>query len=434
MKQIIDKKNKIFLFILIFIIYTPLFSVPFFNGSVGGSLNFFSDKTDFKPITTMNAFLAGQVDFSDSLVFRVGFNFDTENIFGDNFLKQAPALFNLDEVSFNYHGNMGALSHYVTAFLGSPEPIGSPLFFQRYFGVPDFSSKFLFTQKGSFSNEIYPISGIGANYMLKAKNLSGGIYFYYNKISVDENALQRLPKPNLGTPIDGSESDPGIQPSSADAVAANTSLNFDLRFTASGTSSHIDIGAGFSFPFDNADSSGEDVILIIRKANFHCGLNAFIGSTFMTNLTFQAGITHLEINPDEDEQVLALDDIYCFIEPRFVTKNLSFAFAMFNIPSEVSKQLYYIENPLGINVSIYSNNFAINNKKAEIGGHITISLPETKLDLDFSEIELQISPFFTLELGDGQFDAALKMNILNFTSFKNALMNIGFSVGYQVKI
>ncbi len=435
--ELIKKINssKKFFLVLTVILFSlvSVFSEPFFSGLAGGTFDYYTDAEDKTGNLTLNAFLSGQLDFTKNTVVRFGFALNTENIFGENFLTKIPSLFTVDELSVNYHANLGDLSHYVSAFAGTPEPLGSSIFLQRLFGMPDFSAKMLETTGNPTKNAIIPLSGIGADYVLKTKHTAFGVYLYYNKIiSLIDPKTTEAAVPDLGSPLPGTPQTENEEITSGEKKA--TSLDLDLRFAAGGNYAFLDFLGGISFPFDNQDDSGEDVILIVRKANFHMGFNFFLGSTYMTNLLFQAGITSLEINPDEDEEIIALKDVYWYIEPRFVTRKLCFAIALFNIPEELNRNLYFIDNPFGVNVSVYTNNLSFNNYKTEIGCHITASLPETTTDIDYKLLELQVAPYVKIDLGNGTFKTVLKSEVLHITSFKNAMMNLKFAAGYQVKL
>lgn len=423
------KYKRLFLVtIFLLIISSYIIASPYFTGFTGGGI-----KTNIKK-TTANAFLAGQIDFSNNFFTRLDLSLQTENIFGSNFLASTPSIFNLDEFSLTFKGNMGALAHYLSGFIGNPEPIGSSVFLERHFGVPNFNSMFLTPQGSENANKIFPISGIGLNYLFKTKKTVTGLYVYYNKlIEKDNTSLTLLPVPNFGAPLTNDIESTDKQQIVQQQIEENKSINIDFRFALSSNFVYLDMGGGCSFPFGNKDDSGNDVILIVREANFHCGLNLFLGSTYMSNLLFQLGFTHLDINPNElkEEKVIALEDIYVFIEPRFVTKKISFAFAIFNIPPVVSEKLFYVTNPFGVNVSIYSNNFSIKNKTSQLGCHFTVSLPELTFNIDKSQLQVQVSPFFNIELGSGQFYTNL---IFDFSDFENFTSNMCLDLRYKIGI
>ena len=275
-RKINSSKRFVFTLVLIFISLTLAFTEPFFSGLAGGTFDYYTDSESKSGNLALNAFLSGQLDFTKNTVLRFGFGLNTENLFGENFLAKIPSLFSIDELSLTYHANLGDLSHYVCAFAGTPEPLGSSIFLQRLFGMPDFSAKMLETLGNPTKNAIIPLSGIGADYILKTNHTAFGVYLYYNKIiSLIDPKNTEAVVPNLGTPLAGTSE--AENDSSLCGEKKSTSLDLDLRFAAGGNYAFLDLLGGVSFPFDNQDDSGEDVILIVRKANFHFGFNFFLG-------------------------------------------------------------------------------------------------------------------------------------------------------------
>ena len=121
-------------------------------------------------------------------------------------------------------------------------------------------------------------------------------------------------------------------------------------------------------------------------------------------------------------------------EPRFVAKNVGFAFSLYNIPPEVSERLFYISNPLGVNVSIYTSNIQILGKPSQFGAHITLSVPESTIQITPDMLNLQVAPFGTMNIGGGKLDAAVMCNVLGITNFDTFIQNTRFSIGYKVQL
>lgn len=412
-KNLIIAKKHIFFTFFLTVAVLNVSAVPFFSGMAGAGLSLQPVPNTFLPKLYTKAFFAGQVDVSANVLFRAAVSVFTDNILGDNILKNTPAYFSLDEVSVTYSGYLGSLSHYLSAFLGETDPIGSDIFVRRHFGVPAFGSKITETQRGLTGARIYPMSGIGGSYILKLPyNMASGMYLYYNKniLSVDTEEISE--------PVE------------------NESLNIDLRFAGSWPFITLDFAAGFTLPFENTDSNDDKVILLIRRADLHTGISLLIGSSYSSSLLFQAGLTKLIFNPNEEneEKVLAFKDVYILIEPRFVAKNVGFAFSLYNIPLEVSERLFYISNPLGVNVSIYSSNIQILGKPSQFGAHITLSVPESTIQITPDMLDLQVAPFGTMNIGGGKLDTAVMCNVLGITNFDTFIQNTRFSIGYKVQL
>ena len=433
----IAKKHLFFTFFLTVAVLN-VSAVPFFSGMAGAGLSFQPIPNAFLPELYTDAFFAGQFDISQNIIFRADVSVYTDNILGDNILKNTPAYFSLDEVSITYSGFLGTLSHYLSAFVGETDPIGSDLFLRRHFGIPAFGSKITETQRGITGAKIYPMSGIGASYVLRLPfNMASGVYLYYNKTSL----LQNIPAVQTDEadeePAEEAAEDPvtPVEPIAVQAID-NESLNVDLRFAGAWPVITLDFAAGFTLPFEKTDSNEQKVILLIRRADLHTGISMLIGSSYTSSLLFQAGLIKLIFNPNEEdeEKVLAFKDVYILIEPRFVAKNVGFAFSLYNIPPEVSERLFYISNPLGVNVSIYTSNIQILGKPSQFGAHITLSVPESTIQITPDMLNLQVAPFGTMNIGGGKLDAAVMCNVLGITNFDTFIQNTRFSIGYKVQL
>jgi len=433
------KKNHLILKKTLFIAFFSLLSlmnlcaVPFFSGMAGAGLAFQPVPNAFLPELYTDAFFAGQFDLTQNIILRADVSVYTDNILGDNILKNTPAYFSLDEVSLTYRGFLGVLSHYLSGFVGESDPIGSDLFLRRHFGIPAFGSKITETQRGITGTKIYPMSGIGGSYVLRLPfNMASGVYLYYNKTSLLQN-VPVVPDPaDETTPAGEGTAETVTIPQMVD----NESLNIDMRFAGAWPVINLDFAAGFTLPFEKTDSNEQKVILLIRRADLHTGLSMFIGSSYTSSLLFQAGIIKLIFNPNEtnNEKVLAFEDVYILIEPRFVAKNVGFAFTLYNIPPEVSERLFYISNPLGVNVSMYSSNIQILGKPSQFGVHVTLSVPQSTIQITPDMLNLQVAPFGTMNVGGGKLDAAVMCNVLGITNFTTFLQHTRFSIGYKVQL
>ncbi|MCM1321863.1 MAG: hypothetical protein NC041_09520 [Bacteroides sp.] len=404
-----------------------LHAVPHFSGLTGGGLAVIPKSEEDTADFSVTAFFSGQFDFTKNLIFRTQMNIKTENIFGSNLFEDTPSLFKLEEASLTYQGTAGTISHYITAFLGCIDPIGSDIFLRRMFGVPAFASKLTEPVRNLYAAGIYPLSGAGLAYTMKMPaNVTAGAYIYYNKNTQTEQDSAASANPT--NPLSDDAAADGTEESDADR-----SLNFDLRFGGAWNYFLVDAAAGFSMALEKKDSAGEDVILIIKEADFHAGASFFFGSRHTVSMLLQAGITKLHINPSEesDEEIISLKNVYFLIEPRFASNNLCFSMTLFNIPDECMKDLSYISNSLGVDVSLYSNNLTIGSRNAQIGTHAILSLPGID---DFTDFSVRIAPFMWIILGSGKLDACIKSDILEYTSFDNFLKHTELSISYKVQI
>lgn len=419
--------KKIFavVFCLFLLIYTA-FAYPYFSGTIGigGKVQPESEKF---PKILMDSYFAGQFDLSQNLFLRTSFSmYTTESILKDITFKNTEAIFNLDEISLTYRGSFGQISHLLGVYLGEYEPVGSDVFLQRQFGIPSFASRLTESICGISRAKIYNMSGIGGSYVVKLpKNIALGANIYYNKTE------------NFETPEE-------------DDIAE--SFNTDFRLASAGKVGAIDFSFGLTMPMkreiihDNGDT--QKVILLVERADMHAGLTAFLGSSNSSSLLFQAGFTKLIIDPNEenDEKFLSLKDVYILVEPRFVSKSMCFSLALFNMPKETRENLFYIDNPVGINVSLYTPWISLSGRKSQFGLMTTLSSSDSldkiivqqqtsEFDEEkISNLGLHISPYGIIYLGGGKLNFSLNVNAFNIKDWDTLLNNISIIAGYKVNL
>ena len=214
----------------------------------------------------------------------------------------------------------------------------------------------------------------------------------------------------------------------------------------------IDFSFGLTMPMkreiihDNGDT--QKVILLVERADMHAGLTAFLGSSNSSSLLFQAGFTKLIIDPNEenDEKFLSLKDVYILVEPRFVSKSMCFSLALFNMPKETRENLFYIDNPVGINVSLYTPWISLSGRKSQFGLMTTLSSSDSldkiivqqqtsEFDEEkISNLGLHISPYGIIYLGGGKLNFSLNVNAFNIKDWDTLLNNISIIAGYKVNL
>lgn len=418
--QFLISKQKIVFFILFLLAFSPSISATvFFNGETGFGTTIQPITTSIVPDLSLNGYFAGQFDLSSNLIFRTNVLLETEPLFGDAFLKSTPAIVTVDELSITYHGHLGTISHYLSAFIGEVNPVGSDLFLQRHFGVPAFSSDITKSQQGISGCKIYPMNGVGFSYVLQfSKNMATGLYAYYGVLETEQE---------LTNIADGTVSTVTVD---------EKSINIDLRLAGAWSVINFDLAAGFELPIKEniVDVDGLTYFAASRQANLHAGLSTHIGSSYMSSLFLQAGIIKLIFEPNVNEQVLSFSDVYALVEPRFIGEKVCFSFSLFNIPKKVSSKLFYITNPLGIDISIFTPTLTTIGNASTFGVHCTLSLPETVFQIRPSLLELQIAPYAEIETNTGIFDATIKSNVLEITSWNAFIENTEVSLKYKVKL
>ena len=409
------KKILTVVFCLTCFIYTT-FAFPYFTGTIGIGGKLQPEPKKF-PSILMDSYFAGQFDLSQNLLLRTSFSmYTTESILKNNLFRNTEAIFNLDEISLTYRGSFGQLSHLLGVYIGEYDPVGSDVFLQRQFGIPSFSSKLTESICGISRAKIYDMSGIGGSYVVKFPQSALGFNIYYNKTELEENLLE--------------------------------SLNTDVRFASAWNLGAFDLSFGFTMPMKHEiiidSDTTQKVILLIERADMHAGLTAFFGSSNSSSLLFQAGFTKLIIDPNEEnnEKVLSFDDVYVLIEPRFVSKSMCLSISLFNMPESTKENLFYVNNPVGVSVSLYTPWISLSGRKSQFGLMTTLSssnsldtliIEEDKSTLKDS-LGLNISPYGTMYLGAGKLNFSLNVNALNIKDWDSFLKNISVIAGYKVAL
>ena len=282
--------------------------------------------------------------------------------------------------------------------------------------------------------KIYDMAGIGGTYNIKfPQNIALGLNIYYNKAK-DWTSI------TVGESLD-----------SSDDVFAE-SLNTDLRFAGAWRAAALDLSLGLTMPMKKEitfeDGNTQKVILLIERADMHAGLTAYFGSSNSSSLLFQAGFTKLIIDPNaaKKEQVLSFDDVYVLIEPRFVSKSLCFSLSLFNMPTSTKENLFYVEDPVGISVSLYTPWISLSGNKSQFGLMTTMSSSKS-LDniikgneegIGFEAIKedlgLFVSPYGIIYFGAGKLNFSLNVNALDIKDWNSFLDNVSLIAGYKVQL
>ena len=130
-------RKHLFFIAAVFFISTGLFAATSFSGYAGGKLNYSADpeKEDFDPDLKLQAFFAGQFNFSQNVWSHLEFSINTGDFLSQSIFHETESLFQIDEISLIFRGNMYSSANYLSAFMGTYDPIGSDIFLQRYFNI-----------------------------------------------------------------------------------------------------------------------------------------------------------------------------------------------------------------------------------------------------------------------------------------------------------
>ena len=340
-----SKKIKAILLISTVCLFN-IYATSSFSGLAGAKINYSGNTIDSKynPDLKLQAFFAGQFNFSDNIWGRTEFSLDTGDFINENILQETSSMFQIDEISLNFRGNLGKSINYFSIFLGTFEPIGSDVFLQRYFGIKPIASKITESWLGLSGSILYPQRGFGISDTLK---------FINKPIAI-----------NLAAYINSDENDTFV-------------YNTDLRFSTNLRYFTFDVLCGIGLPFGNKYTD-ENYIFVVEKIYWHAGTNILIGNDYTQSLFIQAGIFNASFTGKNNFD-WAKKNIYLLFEPRFNLDKLNCDITLYNIPENNVKELQHIDDVLGVNINLYSENVKIKNNSFTIGFHTNIGFKNTSI-------------------------------------------------------
>ena len=401
-----SKKITIYLISSIFFIFT-LNATSSFSGFTGLKINYSANSIDseYNPDLTLQAFFAGQFNFSDNVWARTEFSLNTGDFISENIFKGTTSLFQIDEVSLNFRGNFEKSINYFSIFLGTFEPIGSDVFLQRYFGIKPIASKITESWLGLSGSILYPQRGFGISDTLKFINkpIAINISAYINQ---DENK--------------------------------NLVYNTDFRFSSNYRYFTFDALCGIGLPFGNKYQD-DNYIFVIEKLYWHAGTNILLGNEYTQSLFIQAGIFNASFTGKNNFN-WAKKNIYLLFEPRFNIGNLNFDIALYNIPEENIVELQHVDDVLGINVNIYSENVKIKNNSFTIGVHTNVGLKNKTIfdakefsSIKSDDISINLTGYTKAKFLSGELQFMAKIKALEIAS-GNPGNVFSCGIGYRTKI
>lgn len=395
--------NKIQFSVFILFLFTlPTFGQGLFSGYTGTAGSLRNGAEDKKVVANLDAFFAGQLNFGNIFQFRTVASLKTLNLTKQFLFTDIESLVSIDEISLAATFRSGDMTHHIALFGGEYESIGSDVFLQRHFGIAPIASRITETWKGFNSTTLYPYSDFGLSYTIRMVSPNAISSYLYYDYDYDENISQ---------------------------------LNFDLRYAGLFKYATIDFSGGIVVPFEREDSNGDKVLILVRHIDLHMGTTLHLKFDTHSSLFIQGGINKLRINPESDQKVVALSDIYFLFEPRFTSEMVNIAFSFYNTSKQVTDNSFFLDYPLGFNLSTYKDNIVIGQTILALGSNLTLSA----IDMDFgtimtmkpSDISLIFSPFFELSLSRGKLKGAAKIDFLHlFSDHKN----LGLFLGYTVQL
>ena len=399
-------KKHLFLTAAVFFIMTGLFAATSFSGYAGGKLNYAAnpDEEDFDPDLRLQAFFAGQFNFSQNVWSHLEFSINTNDLLAQSIFHETESLFQIDEISLIARANLYSSANYVSAFMGTYDPIGSDIFLQRYFNIKPINSKITESYLGLAGSILYPHFGIGISDVIKmyTQPLAFGGYIYLNHEDEDYYVL-----------------------------------NTDLRFASVLSYFTCDFAGGLGIPL--ADKyKDEDVIIAVEKLYWHAGTTILIGNNYTNSLFIQGGIYNASFRAREESAIVAPEDVYLLVEPRFLLKNVHLNITMYSLPEQTVEKLLFIDDTLGLDLNIYSD-ASVNSAPLTYGAHFAVSLIGKNFndlkdiaDFDTDDMNVNFIPYIESQFLSGQLHLQAKVRFMDLIHERTGK---AFSVdlGYRTK-
>ncbi len=386
-------KTKYFLSLLAaFFISTGLFAATSFSGYAGGKLNYAAnpEKTTFDPELKLQAFFAGQFNFSQNLWSHLEFSINTGNLLSESIFHATDSKFQIDELSLIFRGNMYTSANYFSAFMGTYDPIGSDIFLQRYFNIKPIDSKITESYLGIAGSILYPHFGFGVSDVIRFYNqpIAFGGYIYINHEDRDYYVV-----------------------------------NADLRFAANLSYFTCDFACGLGIPL--ADKyKGEDVIIAVEKLYWHAGTTMLIGNNYTQSLFIQAGLFNVPFTKRNGTQV-SPQDLYLLVEPRLLLDIAHVNLTVFSLPQETVDQLMFVDDSLGVNLNIYGDTFSAGANRFTLGTNFSYSITgktfmdlAKPLELIKSDFNVTMTPYMSTNFLSGELHTQFSIKFMKFSTKK----------------
>ena len=386
-------------------ISTGLFAATSFSGYAGGKLNYAAnpEQEEFDPDLRLQAFFAGQFNFTQNLWSHLEFSIDTGDLLGQSIFHKTESLFQIDELSLIARTNLYSSANYFSVFMGTYDPIGSDIFLQRYFNIKPINSKLTESYLGLAGSILYPHFGVGISDVVKlyTQPLALGGYVYVNHEDADYYVL-----------------------------------NTDLRFATVLSYLTFDIAGGLGIPLANK-YRGEDVIIAVEKLYWHAGTTILLGNNYTSSLFMQAGIYNASFRAKEDS-IVSPNDIYMLVEPRFILAKAFVNLTAYSLPKKTVEELLLVDDTLGVDLNIYSEAYTSSNP-VTFGSHFSVSLIDKNFydlknfkELTLDDLNISFTPYVESQFLSGQLHFQAKLRLMEFVHSR-AGHAFSFDLGYRTK-
>ena len=395
-------KKTVFIAFLLHILGSVLCAEIFFSGFAGAKFDFDSKKesSDFDPQLKIQSFFAGQLNLSSNTIVHGEFSLKTEDIIENSLFKETPASFQIDELSIIHRQQLLNATNYLSFFVGTYEPIGSDIFLRRQFGIQPISSRITESWLGLAGSIIYPLFGVGGADIVHFDSypIATGVYIYVNH-ELDDCYV----------------------------------FNAAYRFACVYRFFTLDITAGIGVPLES--SNYDDAFIVVDKVYWRGGFNMLIGNAYTTSLFIQGGISDIPFTKRDEKFEFDEENTYLLFEPRFRGKKCQVDVTAFSLPEDTVKDFIFINDTLGMNINIYTDNLYFKNKMFLFGINASLTFPDknfyhlgTPTDL-FDDYSIAAAPYLELKLFNGELHSMVQVNftdIMDSDWYKAFKISIGY--------
>ncbi|MBP3709004.1 MAG: hypothetical protein J6I73_01135 [Treponema sp.] len=381
------------------------YAAGFFNGYAGMRADIsFTNSVEL----ALKSFFAGQFNITKNFIARAEFTLSADNLFDPElFTGGADAKFQIDEISLIFRRQFLGGANYLSAFVGTYEPVGSDIFLRRQFGIQPIASKITESWLGLSGSIVYPRFNMGISDVVhfSGQPISAGAYIYFNR---NGNNTDRM------------------------------DFNGDIRFACAYQYFYVDVVTGINAPFTTTDK----VYLLVESLYGHAGMIMLVGNNYTpVAFFFQGGIYYFPFKRNKDfSEYTIKEHMYLLSEVRSNFSSFQLSVAAFSIPQKTVDTLLFLRDPLGINISFSNNALHAGTVQFELGVHTTLSFPD-KYFTDLIHISdffdtmptLTLAPYMAMRMSSGemrvmfQLDATALANEQPAKAFK---INVGYKAQF----
>ncbi|WP_059369800.1 hypothetical protein [Treponema endosymbiont of Eucomonympha sp.] len=399
------------------------------------------------PILSENFSLVGQVRIADFAQVRFDVSAYAPNFFPGAFFnaqdshKQQPsspaAFFHANELSFTFQQWLSCYSLFVGVF----EPFGTNDFMRAQLGTPSFASLLVQKRFGSEGAALYPSPGFGVSY---AQRLDAPLAWA---------AYAGITERDYDKVYAHGERDPAYVPDFA-GTEKITKLDFDVRAAGAFPLVSFDASFGLGIPKQTLsrkkiplpDNSGNQQRLLLRGWELRGGLSVLAGNSYVQSVLVQAAVPHFwvgKVTANTPHPETTVDDIFFLLEPRFALDPLRFVITTYSAPESVyngeenDSGLFYITEPLGMNVAVFAEPYsAARDVTDRIGVNVTFASKKTLSGRSVAAVGergfgIYAAPFCSFAVFGGTLDAAARVDVCGLSVWQDSFeMRLGYRAAF----